>query len=74
MLSPEVFRLARNNVGWCRLLDLTGMTDTLIAGADASTIGRCSTTGSLRSSACIHGRSRQHRLVRDDGTLRSDTV
>ena len=34
MLSPEVFRLARNNTGWCRLLDPTGMTDTLIADAN----------------------------------------
>jgi DNA invertase Pin-like site-specific DNA recombinase len=34
VLSLEVSRLARNNADWYRLLDLTGMTDTLIADAD----------------------------------------
>src|SRR5256884_3437802 len=34
VLSLEVSRLARNNAGWYRLLDLAGMTDTLIADAD----------------------------------------
>jgi hypothetical protein len=30
----KVSRLARNNVGWYRLLDLWGMTDTLIGDSD----------------------------------------
>ena len=34
MLGLEVSRLARNNADWYRLLDLAGMTDTLIADAD----------------------------------------
>ena len=34
MLSLECSRLARNNTDWYRLLDLAGMTDTLIADAD----------------------------------------
>ena len=33
-LALEVSRLARNNADWYRLLDLAGMTDTLIADAD----------------------------------------
>jgi DNA invertase Pin-like site-specific DNA recombinase len=35
ILSLEVSRLARNNTEWYRLLDLAGITDTLIADADA---------------------------------------
>ena len=34
MLALEVSRLARNNADWYRLLDLAGMTDTLIADTD----------------------------------------
>jgi DNA invertase Pin-like site-specific DNA recombinase len=34
VLSLEVSRLARNNTDWYRLLDLAGLTDTLIADAD----------------------------------------
>ncbi len=34
VLCLEVSRLARNNADWYRLLDLAGMTDTLIADAD----------------------------------------
>ena len=34
VLSLEVSRMARNNADWYRLLDLCGMTDTLIADAD----------------------------------------
>src|SRR5215470_10751840 len=34
ILALEVSRLARNNADWYRLLDLAGMTDTLIADAD----------------------------------------
>jgi DNA invertase Pin-like site-specific DNA recombinase len=34
VLSLEVSRLARNNADWYRLLDLAGMTDTLIADTD----------------------------------------
>ena len=34
VLALEVSRLARNNSDWYRLLDLAGMTDTLIADAD----------------------------------------
>ncbi|MGE5137759.1 MAG: recombinase family protein [Gemmatimonadota bacterium] len=34
VLSLEVSRLARNNADWYRLLDLAGMTDTLIGDAD----------------------------------------
>ena len=34
VLALEVSRLARNNADWYRLLDLGGMTDTLIADAD----------------------------------------
>ena len=34
LLGLEVSRLARNNSDWYRLLDLCGMTDTLIADAD----------------------------------------
>ena len=34
VLSLECSRLARNNSDWYRLLDLAGMTDTLIADAD----------------------------------------
>ena len=33
-MALEVSRLARNNADWYRLLDLAGMTDTLIADAD----------------------------------------
>ncbi len=48
VLGLEVSRLARNNADWYRLLDLCGMTDTLIGDGDglyhppASTIGSCS--------------------------------
>ena len=35
VLSLEVSRLARNNTDWYRLLDLAGITDTLIADADS---------------------------------------
>ena len=34
VLGLEVSRLARNNADWYRLLDLCGMTDTLIGDAD----------------------------------------
>jgi DNA invertase Pin-like site-specific DNA recombinase len=34
VLGLEVSRLARNNSDWYRLLDLAGMTDTLIADAE----------------------------------------
>jgi DNA invertase Pin-like site-specific DNA recombinase len=34
VLALEVSRLARNNSDWYKLLDLAGMTDTLIADAD----------------------------------------
>src|SRR6266566_2239083 len=34
VLSLECSRLARNNADWYRLLDLAGLTDTLIADAD----------------------------------------
>jgi DNA invertase Pin-like site-specific DNA recombinase len=34
VFALEVSRLARNNADWYRLLDLAGMTDTLIADAD----------------------------------------
>jgi DNA invertase Pin-like site-specific DNA recombinase len=34
VLGLEVSRLARNNADWCRLLDLCGITDTLIGDAD----------------------------------------
>ena len=34
VLALEVLRLARNNADWYRLLDLAGMTDTLIADTD----------------------------------------
>src|SRR6188474_1672987 len=34
VLSLECSRLARNNADWYRLLDLAGMTDTLLADAD----------------------------------------
>ncbi|MDA8045569.1 MAG: recombinase family protein [Actinomycetota bacterium] len=34
VVALEVSRLARNNADWYRLLDLAGMTDTLIADAD----------------------------------------
>jgi DNA invertase Pin-like site-specific DNA recombinase/transposase-like protein len=34
VLALEVSRLARNNADWYRLLDLAGMTDTLIADSD----------------------------------------
>jgi DNA invertase Pin-like site-specific DNA recombinase/predicted DNA-binding transcriptional regulator AlpA len=34
VLGLEVSRLARNNVDWYRLIDLAGITDTLIADAD----------------------------------------
>ena len=33
-MALQVSRLARNNADWYRLLDLAGMTDTLIADAD----------------------------------------
>src|SRR5207249_4442677 len=35
VLALEVSRLARNSSDWYRLLDLAGMTDTLIADSDA---------------------------------------
>jgi len=34
VLSLKCSRLARNNADWYRLLDLAGMTDTLLADAD----------------------------------------
>ena len=34
VLGLEVSRLARNNVDWYRLLDLCGVTDTVIGDAD----------------------------------------
>ena len=34
VLGPEVSRLARNNVDWYRLLDLCGVTDTVIGDID----------------------------------------
>ena len=34
MLCLECSRLARNNADWYQLLELAGMTDTLIADAD----------------------------------------
>ena len=34
LLGLEVSRLARNNADWYRLLDLCGITDTLIGDAD----------------------------------------
>src|SRR5580704_17809431 len=34
VLGLEVSRLARNNVDWHRLIDLAGLTDTLIGDAD----------------------------------------
>jgi DNA invertase Pin-like site-specific DNA recombinase len=34
VVALEVSRLARNNSDWYKLLDLAGMTDTLIADAD----------------------------------------
>ncbi len=34
MLGLEVSRLARNNADWHRLIDLAGLTDTLIGDAD----------------------------------------
>jgi DNA invertase Pin-like site-specific DNA recombinase len=34
VLGPEVSRLARNNVDWYRLLDLCGVTDTVIGDTD----------------------------------------
>ncbi|HEX5254883.1 MAG TPA: hypothetical protein VFW69_13615, partial [Mycobacterium sp.] len=34
VVALECSRLARNNADWYRLLDLAGMTDTLIADAD----------------------------------------
>ena len=34
VLGLEVSRLARNNADWYRLLDLCGMTDTLIGDSD----------------------------------------
>src|ERR1700748_2521441 len=36
VLALEVSRLARNNADWYRLLDLAGMTDTLIADTDGT--------------------------------------
>ena len=40
VLGLEVSRLARNNADWYRLLDLCGMTDTLIGDSDGVTIPR----------------------------------
>jgi hypothetical protein len=34
VLGLEISRLARNNTDWYRLLDLRGVTDTLIGGGD----------------------------------------
>lgn len=34
MLGLEVSRLARNNADWYRLIDLCGLSDTLIGDAD----------------------------------------
>ena len=34
VLGPEVSRLARSSADWCRLLDLCGVTDTLIGDGD----------------------------------------
>ena len=43
VLGLEVSRLARNNADWYRLLELCGITDTLIGDNEASIIRRCST-------------------------------
>ncbi|CDH45173.1 recombinase family protein [Candidatus Contendibacter odensensis] len=42
VLGLEVSRLARNNADWYRLLDLCGMTDTLIGDADGVYLRACS--------------------------------
>jgi hypothetical protein len=44
VLGLEVSRLARNNADWYRLLELCGITDTLIGDNDGVTILRCSTS------------------------------
>ena len=44
ILALEVSRLARNNADWYRLIELCGLTDTLIGDNNASIIRRCSTT------------------------------
>ena len=46
VLGLEVGRLARNNADWYRLLDLCGLTDTLIGDADGLYDPATSTTGS----------------------------
>ena len=45
VLGLEVSRLARNNVDWYRLLDLCGLTDTLIGDADGIYHPRHTMTG-----------------------------
>jgi hypothetical protein len=40
VLGLEVSRLARNNADWYRLLDLCGITDTLIGDSDGRATGR----------------------------------
>ena len=46
VLGLEVSRLARNNADWYRLLDLCGVTDTVIGDADGLYLPARSTTGS----------------------------
>ena len=46
VLALEVSRLARSNTDWYRLLDLAGLTDTLLADADGVYHRDCSTTAS----------------------------
>src|SRR5215211_6540035 len=41
VLGLEVSRLARNNADWYRLLDLCGLTDTLIGDGDGCITRRC---------------------------------
>ena len=45
VLGLEVSRLARNNADWHRLIDLCGLTDTLIGDADG--IYRITTIGTI---------------------------
>jgi len=55
ILALEVFRLARDNASWYRLLDLAGACDTLVADADGITNGApssCAATCLPSSSGC----------------------
>ena len=65
VLGLEVSRLARNNADWYRLLDLCGLTDTLIGDADGIYHPRRHNDRLVLGLLCrtVHNRKRDHGTV-----------